>query len=134
MRRDGLVHPLTAQPVALTDDIRRTIQPSVERDGHDWSEIERWFATGAACVWEIGEKLGFVVTLANTNDEIEAVLCGGVSAKDWIEPLEAAVRAFPAHRGHTLRVEARKGWKRLLRHWKAEDLPNGNVVLKMEVG
>lgn len=123
---------LLVTPVVITDEIRAIIQPSVERGGHDWNEVNRWFEIGAACTWAIGD-LGYVVTLANTDNEIEAVLCGGERARDWIEPLEAAVSAFPAHRGHTLRIEARRGWKRLLPHWNATDLPNGRVLLTMEV-
>lgn len=106
-------HPLDEQAFLALDKAAR-------RDGHDWLQICRWLDEGAACVWKIGET-GYVLTLANGDDEIEVLLGGGKDARACAPVWEAAVKAFPAHRGKTLRLEGRKGWARIFRHWENRD-------------
>lgn len=102
--------------MALDARAFRALDPAARRDGHDWIELCGFLNEGSAQVWKIGE-FGFVLTLANGDDEIEVLLAGGENARACIGPWEAAMTAHPAHQGKTLRIEGRKGWRRLLPHW-----------------
>jgi len=121
-------------PVPLTDAARSDLNEAIERCGHSWPQVEQWLAEGAACIWRIADR-AHVLTLGNTDNEIEVLATGpdGCRAGECIGPWEAAMRSFPAHRGMTLRIEARRGWKRLLPHWRAQELENGMVLLKSEI-
>lgn len=119
---------MICQPWTLDDRAFLALNPAVQRDGHDWVQLVEWLDEGAAQVWKIGET-GYVLTLANGDDEIEVLLAGGANARACIGPWEAAMKAHPAHKGKTLRIEGREGWKRLLRHWNERD-----GVLYMKVG
>lgn len=59
--------------------------------------------------------------MANEDNEIEVLLCGGERARECFPYWEAAMLAEPAHKGRTIRVDGRKGWARLLRHWERRD-------------
>lgn len=106
--------------VPLDDRAFLALDPAARRDGHDWIEICDWLNTGCAAVWKIGES-GYVLTLANGDDEIEILLGGGENARACAGPWEEAALAHPAHRGKTLRLEGRKGWRRIFRHWDERD-------------
>jgi hypothetical protein len=71
-------------------------------------------------IWNCG-NLSWVLTMANTDNEIEVLLCGGQRARECIGPWEESMLAEPAHKGKTLRIEGRKGWQRLLPHWERRD-------------
>jgi len=71
-------------------------------------------------VWNVG-NLCWVLTMVNMDDEIEVLLCGGTRARECFPYWEAAMLAEPAHKGRTIRVDGRKGWSRLLRHWERRD-------------
>jgi len=71
-------------------------------------------------IWAIG-NLCWVLTMANQDGEIEVLLCGGTRARECQPYWEAAMKAEPAHKGRVIRVDGRKGWSRLLRHWERRD-------------
>ncbi|MEM8616614.1 MAG: hypothetical protein AAGF20_06730 [Pseudomonadota bacterium] len=114
-------------PVPLTAAAFRELDRAVKRDGHCWKELTSWLSKGVAQVWSISGH-AYVLTLANEDEEIEVLLAGGERAKECVGPWEAAMRAHPAHRGKTLRIEGRKGWSRLLKHWDRRD---GVLYLKV---
>lgn len=100
----------------LDDRAFLALNPAAQRDGHDWVQICDWLNTGCAAVWKIGES-GYVLTLANGDNEIEVLLAGGERAAECAVHWEREMHARPEHAGMTLRVEGRKGWKRILRDW-----------------
>ena len=106
--------------IALDERAWLALTPAVKRDNHDWLKIARWLDEGCAAVWSIGD-VGYVLTLSNGDDEIEVLLGGGRDAKRCAGPWEAAMLAHPAHKGKTMRLEGRKGWKRIFPHWKERD-------------
>ena len=71
-------------------------------------------------VWAVG-NLCWVLTMINTDEEIEVLLCGGTRARECLPHWEAAMRAEPAHKGRVIRVDGRKGWAKLLKHWERRD-------------
>ena len=112
----------------LDDRAFLALNPAAQRDGHDWLQLCEWLNDGSARVWKIGET-GYVLTLANGDDEIEILLAGGSNARACIGPWEAAMTAHPAHQGKTLRIEGRKGWRRFLPHW--EERADGALYLSV---
>lgn len=107
-------------PTPLDELAVAALNPAVERDGHDWAQIVEWLNDGCAQVWQINGT-GYVLTLANGDDEIEVLLGGGKDAKGCAPVWEAAMHQYPAHRGKTLRLEGRKGWRRIFSHWDERD-------------
>lgn len=111
---------MNVRQIPLNERAFLALDKAAQRDGHDWLEACKWLDAGEAAVWQIGET-GYVLTLANGDNEIEVLMAGGSDARACVEPWEAAMLAHPAHKGMTLRVEGRKGWRRLLPHWKERD-------------
>ena len=103
------------------------LDPAVSRSNIDWFDVSIMLR-GNGSVWNIGGT-SWVFTIHNEDDEIEVLLAGGKRAKDCIAPWEAAMLAHPAHQGMTLRVDGRKGWRRLLPHWNCDE----EGVLTLEV-
>lgn len=120
-------------PVPLTERAARALDPAMRRGGNDWFDAQKWLAEGSAQVWQIGDT-GFVLAVANTDNEIEVLAAGGSNARACVEPWEAAMRADPRHKGMTIKIEnARRGWKRLLPHWECENMADGDVILKTRI-
>lgn len=119
-------------PVLLTDGIKKELQKSLDRGNNTWEQIEGWLADRVACVWEINAQ-AWAVTFANADDEIELVLGGGQGAFQCVPPFAEAMLALPEHRGKTLRLEGRKGWRRFLVDWDCEEVGGGNVILTKRV-
>lgn len=111
---------MTCYPCPLDELAVAALNPAVERDGHDWAQIVEWLNMGAAQVWQVGGR-AYVLTLANGDDEIEVLLCGGKDVRPLVPVWEAAMWQYRAHIGKTFRVEGRKGWRRLLPHWQERD-------------
>lgn len=110
---------MTCVAVPLDMAAMKAMNAAVTRDKHDWAEIMGWIKEGAAQVWLINGT-GYAMTVANVDDEIEVILAGGFDARGCVGPWEEAMKAHPAHKGKTLRIEGRKGWQRLLPHWNSE--------------
>lgn len=108
---------MNVRQIALDDRAFLALNPAVQLDGHDWLKICEWLNTGCATIWKIGES-GYVMTLANGDDEIEVLLGGGRDAKACAGPWEAEMLRRPEHRGMTLRLEGRKGWQRIFKDWE----------------
>lgn len=76
-------------------------------DGYGWA------------VWNVG-NLCWVLTCVDSEDEIEVLLCGGERARECFPYWERAMLEEPAHKGRTIRVDGRKGWARVLKHWERQ--------------
>jgi len=111
----------------LSADAFLALDPAVARSNVDWFDVSLMLQ-GNGRVWNIGDT-SFVFTIVNEDDEIEVLLAGGRMAADCVGPWEAAMVAHPAHQGLTLRVDGRKGWRRLLKHWDCDE--NGVLTLKV---
>ena len=83
-------------------------------------EVDRILDGYGWMIWNVG-NLCWVLTMANEDGEIEVLLCGGERARECFPYWEAAMLAEPAHKGRVIRVDGRKGWSRLLRHWERRD-------------
>ena len=84
------------------------------------SDIEQILAGYGWMIWNVG-NLCWVLTMINADDEIEVLLCGGTRARECLPHWEAAMKSEPAHKGRVIRVDGRKGWARLLKHWERRD-------------
>lgn len=113
--------------VALSDDVKRELEPSLEASAWDWDEIERWIAAGVAAVWQIGSD-AWAITAANADDEIDVIVGGGKGANRATRPFLQAMENLPVHRGLTLRIEGRRGWRRWCKDWHCEEA-GGDVIL-----
>lgn len=96
------------------------LNPAIARSNFDWLDVARIMRGHGWAVWNIG-NVGWVFTMANTDNEIEVLLAGGRDAKTCLPLWEAAVVAEPAHKGMTVRIESRPGWRKLLPHWERRD-------------
>lgn len=115
--------------VPLSESVKQALQPSLERGNCDWAEIDGWIERGKAAAWQIGDQ-AFAVTFANADDEIELLLGGGRGAIRAVPPFLTAMENLPIHRGWTLRIEGRKGWKRFCRDWECEDMGEQVILTK----
>ena len=111
---------MTCRPIPLTIPAFTQLDRANRDDTHDWVKVCEWLQEGSAQVWSINDE-GYVLTLANADDEIEVLMAGGENARKNVPVWEAAMIAFPAHKGKTLRIDGRKGWKRYLPHWEERD-------------
>lgn len=118
--------------VPLTGEVKRQLSRSLKRSAWTWTEIEEWIAAGVAAVWQIGSD-AWAITAANADDEIDVVVAGGRGAKRATQPFLEAMESLPIHRGLTLRIEGRRGWKRWCKGWHCEEAGGGDVILTKKV-
>lgn len=94
-----------------------------ERGGHSALEIVEEVCLGHATGWPV--EGGYLV-LARTEDDRMLVWIGvGSGVRDWCGKAEREVSGFARSVGCVaLRIEGRKGWRRILPHWTpiGEDL------------
>lgn len=107
------------QEFQLTPAAIRALAPALKRSNIGWIELNEYMRGEGWCIWNIG-GVGYVFTLINQDNEIEVLLAGGERAKDCVPYWEAAMLAHPSHKGLTVRVDGRKGWRRLLAHWDCD--------------
>lgn len=108
---------MIVRPVPLDGEAKEALAPSM--GPITWEEVEGWLADCVACVWRIGEH-AYALTFANENNEVEILAAGGKGAWRAAKPFESAMKALPEHRGMTLRIDGRKGWRRLYPHWNCD--------------
>lgn len=124
---------MTCQPIPLDEAAVEALDPAMRRGGNDWYQAQQWLEEGSAQIWLINGT-GYVLAVANTDNEIEVLAAGGSDARGCVVPWEAHMRSDPRHKGMTLKIEgSRKGWARLLPHWECETLPDGDVTLKTRI-
>lgn len=113
----------------LTDKLRGWLDTAVKRGGHEWWSIERALSDGRAMIW--AADTGCVLTQVTEDDCCEVLLGGGADAKQWIGPMEVAVRGCPAHADvHTYRIVGRRGWMRLFPHWDYAGKDGDLIILE----
>lgn len=101
-----------------------------EKGGHTAAEIIEEVARGKAIGWPVSD--GFLL-LARTADDFMLIwLCAGRNVRGWWQEAERDVSAFAKGIGcRGLRLEGRKGWRRILPHW--ERVGDEDLVLEFEV-
>lgn len=114
--------------VPLTDDIKAALQPSLDCSGWDWPKIEKWMQDRVAAVWQIGGQ-AWAVTAANIDGEVDIIVGGGRGAIRATRPFLKAMESLPAHKGLTLRIEGRRGWKRFCDDWQCEEVGGGDIIM-----
>lgn len=87
-----------------------------EKGGHSAAEIIEEVEAGKAVGWPVAD--GFLL-LARTHDDAMLVWIGvGRGVRGWFADAERDVGAFARTVGcNRLRIEGRKGWRRILPHW-----------------
>jgi len=116
--------PLTVEAVAALD-------PAMQRGGHDWVELADDLDSGGACLWRV-DDIAWLVTRPDDAGVIEAIAAGGRQAARWARPIEAAIRAHPAHQGRRLRIWGRHGWRRYFPDWELVGVEGGMSILESE--
>jgi len=94
-----------------------------ERGGHTAAEIIEEVAKGHAIGWPVDD--GFLVLARTEDDRILIWLGVGRGVRNWCGKAEKEVSEFARAIGcKALRIEGRRGWRRILPHWKqvGEDL------------
>ena len=106
------------------------IVKTAERGGHTAAEIIEEVATGKAIGWPVDD--GFLVLCRTERDEILIWLCAGKNVRSWWRDAERDISAFARSIGCVgLRLEGRKGWRKILPHWK--QVGEEDLVLEFEV-
>lgn len=127
-----MVQPLVIQSGALLNaEAITALDPAIRRGGHNWPQIVTELVTGEACLWRAGD-LAWLITRPDDDGVIEAIAAGGRQAKEWARPIEAAIRAHPAHKGRRLRIWGRHGWRRHFPDWEFAGVENGMSILESE--
>lgn len=124
---------MTCIAVPLTEDVARLLDPAMRRGGNDWFDAQQWLAEGSAQIWLINGT-GYVLAVANTDNEIEVLAAGGSDARSCAGEWERTMRADPRHKGMTLKIAgSRRGWKRLFPHWECHEMADGDVTLTTRI-
>lgn len=102
-----------------------------ERGGHSAAEIIEEVSTGKAIGWPV--QGGFLL-LARTADDFMLIwLCAGKNVRGWWREAEKEVGEFARSVGCVgLRLEGRRGWRRILPHWQV--VSDEDMILMLENG
>lgn len=68
-------------------------------------------------IWNCGD-LSWVLTKVTGEGDIEVLLAGGQKARECVGPWQQAMLEEPAHKGRTMFIDGRAGWRRLLPEWE----------------
>lgn len=92
------------------------IVKTAERGGHTAAEIIEEVASGKAVGWPVRD--GYLL-LARTHDDALLIWVGcGRGVRNWCGEAEEQISAFAKSIGcNRLRIEGRRGWRRILPHW-----------------
>jgi len=93
------------------------------------ADVEQILSGYGWMIWAIDGKT-FVLTMVNQDREIEVLLAGGSDAANCIGPWEKAMLSDPAHKGMTIRIDGRKGWRKYLKHWDCD--ANGVLTKRVD--
>ena len=87
-----------------------------EKGGHTAAEIIEETGAGRAIGWPVD---GGFLLLARTHDDAMLIWIGvGQGVRNWCRDAEAKVSAFAKAVGcNRLKIEGRKGWRKILPHW-----------------
>lgn len=121
---------MIVRPVLPDSRIKQALAPSLAKSAWEWEEILLWIMDRVACIWAIGND-AWAVTAANDENEIDIVVCGGSGALQAARPFLAAMSELPQHKGKTLRIEGRPGWRRFCEDWQCET--DGESVILTKV-
>ena len=123
---------MIVRPVLLCERVKQELARSMETSEWTWPQIEEWIATKTACVWQIG-CMAWAITAVNEDEEVDVIVAGGRGANRASAPFLRAIEALPEHKGLTLRIEGRRGWKRYAKNWDCEEVGGGDVILTKRV-
>ena len=115
----------------LTIEAIKALESAMQRGGHDWQAVIDDLDSGGACLWRVDDT-AWLVTRPDDDGVIEAIAAGGKQASEWAKPIEAAIRAHPAHQGRRLRIWGRHGWRRYFPDWELVGIENGMSILESE--
>lgn len=88
-----------------------------ERGGHTAAEVIEETVTGKAVGWPVDG--GFLLLARTADDEMLIWLCAGENVRSWWRDAERDVSAFARAIGcRALRLEGRRGWRKILPHWR----------------
>lgn len=90
---------------------------TAEKGGHSAIEVVDKVSAGHAIGWPVDG--GYLVLCRSDDDRIVVWIGVGVGVRQWCGQAEKDVSAFARSVGCiALRIEGRKGWRRILPHWK----------------
>jgi hypothetical protein len=101
---------------ALWERVADMLEPSVERFGSDWGELQCSLADYTAQLWVegvAGEPVAAMVTRMD-GDTLEVWLAGGAVLRA-LSHLETAIEASRSRGATNGRIAGRKGWQRALK-------------------
>lgn len=116
----------------LSAQDRQRLKPAADAAGYSLADLEQALVSGHAMVWHVDE-----FTAATEVDEdgyCDVRLGGGKATRETVIKLEAALLSSPFHSNvKWLRIWGRKGWLRLLPHWKFCGMEDGLAILELKV-
>lgn len=117
--------------VILSDEDRSRLQPAADAAGYSLADLERNLSIGHAMLWHVDG-----MTTATEVDEdgyCNIRLAGGKMTRDTVIKLEHDLLTSPFHSSvKCLRIWGRKGWLRMLPHWKFCGMEDGLAILELE--
>lgn len=104
------------------------IVKTAERGGHTANDVIVEVMKGHAIGWPVDG--GYLVLCRTERDELLIWLCAGKNVRSWWRDAERDVSAFARSIGCVaLRLEGRKGWRKILPHWTV--LSDEDMVLPL---
>ena len=123
---------IVTQERFVSDEAARQLSRALKYSNLTPADVAEILAGHGWMIWNCG-NLSWVLTMANDDDEIEVLLCGGKKARECIAPWLEAMLEEPAHHAKTIRIDGRKGWSKLLTDFEHRDgvlylkVPNGQA-------
>lgn len=111
----------------------RWLRPVAEKGDQNWDDCLHKFRAGHTVLWNEGVN---VLALDNAADGACVVWLGrGFDVRNWWNKAQTEVARFALQNGcFKLRIEGRKGWKRILQpHWTLIEETDREVVLELEL-
>jgi hypothetical protein len=114
----------------VSREAAEALLPALKYSNMSIAEVEQVLDGYGWMIWNVG-NLCWVLTMVNSDNEIEVLLAGGRKARECVAPWLQAMLQEPAHRAMTIRVDGRKGWSRYLKDFERRD---GVLYMKVPDG
>lgn len=117
MGREQLAGPLVSQP--WHSEFWPEIVKTAERGGHTAAQIIEEVGKGHAMGWPVDG--GFLVLCRSEDDRLVIWIGVGRGVRQWCGQAEKEISEFARAIGCVaLRIEGRRGWRRILQHWSQD--------------
>lgn len=105
---------------------RKLMASAAIRGKRDWRKLEAKIASCHAQLWDCGDAM--FITEVTIDNKCNVAVAGGTNAREWIKVVETTLKDWSIQHGCTaMTLWGRRGWKKLLPHWREVDFPGANL-------